>query len=274
MLRKGYALIATAVLVVGLSVAAGEPARGAIFTVTTATDSGPGSLRQAILDANAAPGLDTIAFSIAGAAPHAIALLSALEIDDPVVIDATTEPGFAGAPVVELVGTSTTPPDHALVITSGGSTIRGLAIGGFATAIVINGGTTGNVIAGDYIGTDASGEVARRNATGVSISHLSNNRIGGTSAADRNVISGNGDGVFTSVQTINNVVQGNYIGTDASGTLPLGNYNGIVFLSGFNTNLVGGSSEGAGNVIAGNNNDGIELRVEMTQVTMSSVMPP
>src|SRR2546425_10885604 len=125
MLRKGYALITTAVLIVALSVAAGEPARGAIFTVTTTTDSGPGSLRQAILDANAAPGLDTIAFSIAGAAPHTIALLSPLEIDDPVVIDATTEPGFAGAPVVELLGTSMDPPDSALVIASGGGTLPG-----------------------------------------------------------------------------------------------------------------------------------------------------
>ncbi|TMC76622.1 MAG: hypothetical protein E6J15_05220 [Chloroflexi bacterium] len=259
MLRKGYALVTTAVFTAALSVAVGGPARGAIFTVTTTSDSGPGSLRQAILDANAAPGLDTIAFSIAGAAPHTIALLSSLEIDDPVVIDATTEPGFADAPVVELIGTSMDPPDSALLITSGGSTVRGLAIGGFTAAIVINGGRSGNVIAGDYIGTDASGEVALPNSTGVFVSNLSNNRIGGTTAADRNVISGNGDGILMLVHTINNVIQGNYIGTDASGTLRLGNYNGVNFLSGFNTNLVGGSTPGAGNVIAGNNNDGIEL---------------
>src|SRR5437867_2960649 len=259
MLRKGYALVTTAVFTAALSVAVGGPARGAIFTVTTTSDSGPGSLRQAILDANAAPGLDTIAFSIAGAAPHTIALLSSLEIDDPVVIDATTEPGFADAPVVELIGTSMDPPDSALVITSGGSTVRGLAIGGFTAAIVINGGRSGNVIAGDYIGTDASGEVALPNSTGVFVSNLSNNRIGGTIAADRNVISGNGNGILMLVHTINNVIQGNYIGTDASGTLRLGNYNGVNFLSGFNTNLVGGSTPGAGNVIAGNNNDGIEL---------------
>jgi len=259
MLRKGYAVITTAVLTIALSAAVADPARGAMFTVTTTNDSGPGSLRQAIFDANAVPGLDTIAFSIAGAAPHTIALLSSLEIDDPVVIDATTEPGFTGAPVVELLGTSMDPPDSALVIASGGSTVRGLAIGGFAAAIVINGGTSGNVVAGNYIGTDASGEVARPNSTGIFVSNLSNNRIGGTTAADRNIISGNGDGILMLVHTINNVIQGNYIGTDASGTLPLGNYNGINFLSGFNTNLVGGSTPGTGNVIAGNNNNGIEL---------------
>ena len=259
MLRKGYAFIATAVLTIALSAAAADSARGATFTVTNTNDSGPGSLRQAILDANAAPGLDTIGFSIAGTAPHTIALRSSLQIDDPVVIDATTEPGFSGAPVVELTGASMDPPDNALGIMSGGSTVRGLAIGGFATAIAINGGTSGNVIAGNYIGTDASGEVARPNSTGVSVANRSNNRIGGTTPADRNVISGNGDGILMLFSTINNVIQGNYIGTDATGTLRLGNYNGVNFLSGFNTNLIGGSAPGAGNVIAGNNNDGIEL---------------
>src|SRR5438093_2002094 len=259
MLRKGYAFVTTAVLTVALSVATGGPVRGAIFTVTTTGDSGPGSLRQAVLDGDAGAGRDRIAFSRAGAAPHTIALLSSRQIDDPVVIDATTEPGLADAPVVEHIGTSMDPPDSALLITSGGSTVRGLAIGGFTAAIVINGGRSGNVIAGDYIGTDASGEVALPNSTGIFVSNLSNNRIGGTTAADRNVISGNGDGILMLVHTINNVIQGNYIGTDASGTLALGNYNGIVFLSGFNTNLVGGSSPGAGNEIAANSNDGIEL---------------
>src|SRR5438105_5684282 len=259
MLRKGYAFIATAVLTIALSAAAADSARGATFTVTNTNDSGPGSLRQAILDANAAPGLDTIGFSIAGTAPHTVASRSSLQIDDPVVIDATTEPGFSGAAVVELTGASMDPPDNALGIMSGGSTVRGLAIGGFATAIAINGGTSGNVIAGNYIGTDASGEVARPNSTGVSVANRSNNRIGGTTPADRNVISGNGDGILMLFSTINNVIQGNYIGTDATGTLRLGNDNGVNFLSGFNTNLIGGSAPGAGNVIAGNNNDGIEL---------------
>src|SRR3989442_15881445 len=143
MLRKGYAIITTAVLTIALSAAVADPARGAMFTVTTSNDSGPGSLRQAILDANTAPGLDTIAFSIVGLAPHPIALLSPLEIDDPVVIDATTEPGFAGAPVVELTGTSMDPPDRALVITSGGGTVPDPATGGVVAPLSMLGRATG-----------------------------------------------------------------------------------------------------------------------------------
>ena len=250
-MRKLYAFAATSALVIALALAEGQTARGAVFTVTNTFDSGPGSLRQAIADANAVPGLDTVAFAIPGIGTHTIALFSPLQVDDPVIIDATTEPGYAGAPVVELVGAAF--PGNGIEITSGGSTIRGLAIGGFDTAIAIQGGASGNVIAGDYIGTDASGAIARGNRTGVFIDSNSGNRIGGTSAADRNVISANGTGVLTRSHTINNVVQGNYIGTDSSGTLPLGNYNGIVFLSGFNTNVV------RGNILASSTNDGIEL---------------
>ncbi len=67
--------------------------------VTTTDDSGPGSLRQAILDANANPGTDTITFNIPGAGPHTIAPLTALpEITDPVIIDGTTQPGASCDP--------------------------------------------------------------------------------------------------------------------------------------------------------------------------------
>src|SRR5947208_2971374 len=72
----------------------------ATFTVSTLTDGGAGSLRQAILDANAAPGADTIAFSVAGTIQ--ITNGSLPNITDAVTIDGTTAPGFAGSPVVEI----------------------------------------------------------------------------------------------------------------------------------------------------------------------------
>ena len=68
--------------------------RAATFTVTTISDSGPGSLRQAMVDANASPGLDTIAFNIVGTGPHTIQPVSGLPpITEPVVIDGYTQPG-------------------------------------------------------------------------------------------------------------------------------------------------------------------------------------
>jgi hypothetical protein len=73
-----------------------HPARAATFIVTTTDDGGAGSLRQAMLDANAAPGLDTISFNIPGDGVRVIAVTSALpEVTDPVIIDGYTQPGAA-----------------------------------------------------------------------------------------------------------------------------------------------------------------------------------
>src|SRR5262245_45619782 len=80
--------------------------RPATFLVNTTADSGAGSLRQAILDSNANAGADTIDFSI-GSGPQTIAVLSALPaITESVAIDATTQPGYAGTPLIVLRGDS------------------------------------------------------------------------------------------------------------------------------------------------------------------------
>src|SRR3954462_6455201 len=93
-LRPWYALLASLALV-GLFSALGHAAP-TTFTVTTTADSGAGSLRSAILSANANSGADTIAFNIPGAAPYSIALASSLPtLTDSVTIDGTTQPGFS-----------------------------------------------------------------------------------------------------------------------------------------------------------------------------------
>ncbi|MBI3418499.1 MAG: hypothetical protein HY043_24675 [Verrucomicrobia bacterium] len=114
---------------------------GTTFTVTTTNDAGAGSLRQAIGDANASPGLDSIIFNIPGAGPHSIQPLSPLPtITDPVVIDGYTQPGASpntlsqgdnAVLVIELDGTSAGAGASGLTITSGGSTVSGLAINRF-----------------------------------------------------------------------------------------------------------------------------------------------
>ena len=227
------------------------------FVVTNANNHGTGSLRQAILDANATAGLDTIVFNIPGPGVHTIDLLISLpEITDPVVIDATTQPGYAGGPLIELNGVQTGDSGIGFSITAGGSTIRGFAIGGFTRnygiALTNNGN---NTIQGNYIGTDTSGTLRRSNNVGIILNNSSNNLIGGTTAATRNVISSNYfHGIY--MTGFGNQVTGNFIGTNATGTAALGNgFNGVqVFTTGTGAgnNVIGGTASGAGNLISGN----------------------
>src|SRR6266540_575054 len=124
-----------------------------VFPVTTVADNVPGSLRQAILDSNANPGADTITFNIGGGGVQTIHPTSALpDITDPVTIDGTTQPGFAGSPLIELNGGSAGSA-AGLRITAGSSTVRGLVINGFALDGIVLSGSGGNLIAGNYIGT-------------------------------------------------------------------------------------------------------------------------
>src|SRR6266702_5005840 len=155
--------------------------KGATFIVANANDSGSGSFRQAIMDANALGGADTIIFQISGSAPFTITPLSALPgITSPAVIDGTTQPGYAGTPLIELNGTSAG-GNAGLRLLAGNSTVRGLAINRFgADGIRIDGPGT-NVIKGNFIGTDTSGALARGNAlNGILINESSCNIIGVT----------------------------------------------------------------------------------------------
>lgn len=87
-------------------------APGAVFTVTNNLNTGAGSLRQAVIDANASAGLDTIQFQI-GMGPVEINNATALpEITQPVIIDGTTQPGFSGTPLIRLTGSKRRSEDH------------------------------------------------------------------------------------------------------------------------------------------------------------------
>lgn len=227
------------------------------FSVINTNDAGPGSLRQAILDANANAGLDVISFNIASG-PQRIVLTSQLPvISDPLTIDGTTQPGFAGVPLIEIQ------PDGNVIgdgfrITGGNSVLRGLVVNNFrGHAIVIETGGA-NVIEGNYIGTDASGAVVAGNLQHGIVLASNNNRVGGLTTAARNVISGNfGNGVHVALGS-NNLVQGNYIGVNAAGTAALPNENGIVFFNASN-NTIGGSTAAHRNVVSGNRNVGISI---------------
>ena len=117
---------------------------------------------------------------------------------------------------------------------------------------------SGTIITGNFIGTNATGLAAIPNVTGVILNTMTNSRIGGTTAAERNVISGNGTGIFLFRGGSGNSVQGNYIGTGAGGNAALGNGTGIDFSQSSGT-TIGGTTAGAGNVISGNAVNGINV---------------
>jgi hypothetical protein len=114
---------------------------------------------------------------------------------------------------------------------------------------------TSDLVQGNYIGTNAAGTAALGNGSGITLSGGLNTTIGGTAAGARNVISGNADYAL-SISASTTLVQGNYVGTDSSGTTGLGNGSGIIIPSGSN-NLIGGTAAGARNVISANAGPGI-----------------
>jgi hypothetical protein len=233
--------------------------------VTNNNDSGPGSLRQAILNANANPGLDAITFGI-GTGAQTITPLSALpEITDPVVIDGSTQPGFTGSPLIELSGANAGSGVNGLTLTTGGSTIQGLVINRFSGDgnLITGSAATGNVIQGNYIGTDVTGTTALANAgNGVSVIEAAGITIGGTTSGAGNVISGNaGDGIFVQYMSApGGLIAGNKIGTNAAGSAALANQHGV-YLNGTAGLVIGGTTPEARNVISGNSGVGIYMLI-------------
>jgi hypothetical protein len=252
----------TPIFTLALIVTAALTTSAATFTVTTPIDSGPGSLRQAILDANANPGPDTIAFAIGSGAQTSVPLSPLPTITDPVVIDGWTQPGFEDKPLIELNGASAGTGTPGLVVSAGQSIVRGLVINRFKGdgLQLMTGG--GNIVEGNFIGLGLDGLTDRGNGGhGVRIAESSYNLVGGTSVASRNVISGNAwAGVICFTNANCNRIQGNIVGLNSEGTLDRGNgNNGISIRWHSSSNLVGGSVTGAGNVISGNNDNGIYL---------------
>lgn len=248
--------------------------------VVSAAD-GVTSLREAILAANARPGLDTITFKIVAGGKTITPTTPLPTITDPVVIDGYTQPGthpntrlpWAGTDAVlliELNGASAGKGVNGLVLAAGGSTVRGLVVNRFQAALdgggnIINGagirlqGPGGNTITGCFLGTSAAGTPARPNQHGLEIDGSAGNVIGGTTRAAMNLISGNtfGTGVVIKGSAATaNLVQGNLIGTDVTGTAAVRNSVGV-YLAGGADNTIGGTD--AGNVLSGNSSGGVVI---------------
>jgi hypothetical protein len=253
------------------------------------------TLRAAIEQANTTSGADTINFnipddpSIPGDEVRTISPVSSLpEITGVVAIDGYTQGDATSTTTddakpntlvvgnnavlkVELDGSSAGNA-NGLIISAGSSTVRGLVINRFAggsisgTGIILK--TNGNnMIAGNFLGTDATGTADQGNEDGLVIEqNSSNNTIGGPLPEDRNVISGNGYGLQFSNSSSGNQVQGNYIGTKKNGTEALPNSADAGINVGGDNNVIGGADAGERNVISGNGQDGVRISGNGNQV--------
>jgi hypothetical protein len=233
----------------------------ATYTVFSPLDTGTGSFRQAILDANANAGSDNIVFNIPGAATVTLQAVTGPlpAINDPVTIDGTSQPGTNR---VELNGNNIAGDGLVFATGSGGSTVLGLAINRFGGAgIRLNTGANGITVANNYIGTDTTATTARPNGTAGLFVSSSSNTIGGTTTGSRNIISGNnGSGLtFFSSSAASNVVQNNYIGTNITGNQPLPNTGFGVIINAAGSNMIGGPTASARNIISANAAGGINI---------------
>lgn len=247
------------------------------FIVNNTADAGAGSLRQAIIDANGAAGFDSITFAIPGGGPHVITLATALpQVTGVCSIDATTQPGYAGTPVVRVHGAAIAGSANGFEVVGGSTLIRGFSITGFPGSVLTGNGIffpsasgDANTVDGNFVGIDTGGVTVIANASdGIrgeagSDSHT----IGGTVPAARNVSTANSDGVQLS-NTVGAMIQGNYLGPNATGTAGPGNVASGCRMIGTTACTVGGPA-GSRNIISGNATDGVVVNTGGTSNTIA-----
>jgi CSLREA domain-containing protein len=285
---RGIRVFVRAILAAGI-LFIGRLAMASTITVNSTADvaanDGQCTLREAIIAANTntasggmlnecaagSAGLDTIQFSIAGTIAPASALPLIIE---PIFIDGYSAPGSAKNtnPVGMGLNTILTIELNLAGTGGGGLVVANTAAGSIIQGLVVNrsplGGITlsgASTVQGCFIGTNPAGTAAGPgNFDGIVIGS-SSNLIGGTTPAARNLISGNSSDTGINFAFIpgesGNVIQGNLIGTNAAGTAAIANGFGIAILDDrIGNTLIGGTAAGAGNVISGNTNDGVDLR--------------
>jgi hypothetical protein len=193
-----------------------------IFAVTNTNDLSAGSLKQVIIDANTTPNADAntpdvIMFDIGAGGVQTVVTSLLPAISDPVVIDGTTQPGYNDVPIVIVNGSNTA---IAFSVTGGGTTIRGLVIEDFSCGMRMD-YFGGKLIEENYVGTDVTGTFDHA-GTGQGVSM----RFGSHGTTVRNnLVSGIAEGIR--VQTIGNMIEDNFVGTNVWGTHAVPNTTGM-----------------------------------------------
>jgi len=259
-------LLLISLIVVVLTALGIETSEAATYMVTNFNDSGPGSLRDAIMMANSNPGPDTIMFNTG---PGTINLMSPL----PAITD-TVEIIAGSSPTVELNGSGTQSAGSASIgfyIRAGNCKIQGFIINRFGAAGIRmdtdgSGNDNGNIIVGNYIGTNSAGNSSSCGSTlcgnvnrGILIVGTTGHLIGDGTTAGRNVISANQGNGIEITGNGSAIIRGNFIGTDASGNTDLGNARNGILIANSSNSTIGGLNSGDRNVISGNDTNGIAI---------------
>jgi hypothetical protein len=201
------------------------------YTVTSTADAGAGSLRQAILDANANAGPDTIAFNIAGSGVHTITLSSLLApLTSPVTIDAYTQSGASANTqpfgqglntVLRIQVTGGAGVGTCFSVQASDTTIKGLVVNGCTTSVDVVSGSN-NRVEGNFLGTDPTGtQRLVDSGAEVVVGNAPSARVGGSTPAARNLITACGVAVHANASNDGAVIEGNVIGIAASGDVLL-----------------------------------------------------
>jgi hypothetical protein len=254
------------------------------YVVTTVADSGAGSLRSAMEQANSLPNPATITFAIPGACPRVIAPLTALpKVTSPMIIDGTSQPGStlnddadafnANVCVVVKPASGTLPLGFAVPQNADAAslTLRGVAIGAITQPVLLLGGSN-HVIAGNRFGGLVGGVQlpgAGLYAVSIGVNAGGSLSVGGVHVDDRNVISGASLGGINVMEGVasspdNCRIVNNLIGLSPSGNTALPNFTGI--------NLSGSGCSIVGNRIAGNDNDAIWINGGSDNVVQRNII--
>ncbi len=272
-------LVVAALMTLSLMLTAQPAHAQATFTVNSTSDPGGNgcnstecTLREAITAANRTSSADVINFNIlGGTAPvKTISLTSELPaITEPVTIDGYSQPGASPNTLskgtdanllIELDGSNAGSSADGLQINGSNVVVRGLVINHYFSAIQIFSSdvpTDNNRIEGNFIGTDPTGTQAASTVFGVDVREGKNNVVGGTSPESRNLISGTGADGVNIENASGTKVLGNLIGTKKDGATPLANVDQGVELINAQRTVVGGTTPGAANTIAFNEDEGI-----------------
>jgi hypothetical protein len=268
--------VVCSIFLTALCFAGAHSVSAATFTVTTTADTAdviPGdgicadtvgqcTFRGALEESNALVGLDVVNFDILPAGPHTLFPAYGYPgLMEGITIDGTTQPGYAGVPIIEIDGAVQSSAVSApIALQAPHNIIKGLVVNNFQTSysgpgILIDGGNY-SVIKNCYIGTDLTGTIAKPNNEGIFIDMAHHVTIGGPNVSDRNILSGN---TFQGID-INNgdyiTIEGNYIGLNSAGNVAVPN-NQMLLTGG--VSIFGGHNIVKKNTISGNNGYGLNI---------------